>query len=163
MYYTTGTNHKWSYPVHRNCETRFHKPSGNTGAMRMRYVYSYITSEQRLPNSWVTFSHHTCSSLKHRYLMFLLLLRIQCKKPTQNWPFASPNTFSGSVVRTLRGLEQLTNMFRLVASSLRHIRSQRSMVGDTNLQRIHNGCAKGLRGWAWAFSCGVFLAQSLQG
>ncbi len=49
----------------------------------------------------------------------------------------------GSVVRTLRGGEGLTRMFCLVASSLRHLRSQCSIVCGSSLQRVHRGSAEG--------------------
>ncbi len=48
---------------------------------------------------------------------------------------ASASTFSGSVVRTLRGGEGLSEMFCLVASSLGHLRSQCSIVCGSSLQR----------------------------
>ncbi len=58
---------------------------------------------------------------------------------------ASASTLSGSVVRTLRGGEGLTNMFCLVASSLGHLRSQCSIVCGSSLQRGHRGSAEGSR------------------
>ncbi len=56
---------------------------------------------------------------------------------------ASTSTLSGSVVRTLRGGEGLPKMFRLVASSMGHVRSQCSIVCGSSLQRGRRGSAEG--------------------
>ncbi len=58
---------------------------------------------------------------------------------------ASASTLSGSVVRTLRGGEGLSNMLCLVASSLRHLCSLCSIVCGSSLQRGHRGSAEGSR------------------
>ncbi len=49
----------------------------------------------------------------------------------------SARTLSGLVVRILRGWEEFPEMFRLVASSLGHLRGQDSTVCGSSLQRGH--------------------------
>ncbi len=58
---------------------------------------------------------------------------------------ASASTLSGSVVRTLRDGEGFPKMFCLVASSLGHLRSKRSILCGSSLQRGHRGSAEGSR------------------
>ncbi len=58
---------------------------------------------------------------------------------------ARASTFSGSVVRTLRGEEGLPKMFCLVASNLGHLRSKCSIVCGSSLQRGHMRPAEGPR------------------
>ncbi len=72
---------------------------------------------------------------------------------------ARASTPSGSVVRTLRSGEGLPNMFRLVASSLGHLRSQCSIVCGSSVQRGHRGPAEGSRRLAEVFSNGVWPAR----
>ncbi len=57
--------------------------------------------------------------------------------------YPSASTLSGSVVRTLRGGEELSNIFCLVATSVGHLRSQCSIICSSSLQRGHNGSMNG--------------------
>ncbi len=75
----------------------------------------------------------------------VVVVEASAPKVYSRMTLTSVSTFSGSVVRTLRGGEGLPNMFCLVASSLGHLRSQCSIVCGSALQRGHRGSADGSR------------------
>ncbi len=76
---------------------------------------------------------------------FVVAVEASAPKVYPRVTLASASTLSGSVVRTLRGGEGLPNMLCFVASSLRHLRSQCSIVCGSSLHRGHRGSAEGSR------------------
>ncbi len=80
------------------------------------------------------------SLLKRKYLS-VVVVEASAPKVYPRVTLASSSTFSGSVVRTLRGGEGLPNMFCLVASSLGHLRNQCSIVcGSFFAKRTQGVC-----------------------